>query len=426
MNTEMPPESSLFRAEVLDTDGKNAAGDVVLVYPVSNYFLLGFALCMLAVLLAFGAFGTYTRHASVAGVLEPTQGVVKLYASQAGVLKMSQVREGQQVHKGDILLVFESLHLGADGRAVEAQLDLKLNDRLNTLHTELDGTLKLQAADVAQMRQSLATQQSNLITLRKEMQTQQRRVQTAEQALARYESLQKAGFMSDIQVQQKSDEVLDQQMRLQNLQTSVTSGAADAERLSMQLAHSAERRQVAKAQIDRNISSTESELDRQQNEHTWTVVAPCDGLVASLTIVANQSASVGVPLVSIVPSSTQLQANLYAPSRALGFVRAGQLVKMKLDAFPYQKFGLVQGRVISVADSPVRPSESSLGNRLATSADTNEPLYAIRVSLDAQFVYAYGQKQGLRPGMQLDADIALDTRQLYEWVLEPLYSLRRG
>jgi membrane fusion protein len=127
-----------------------------------------------------------------------------------------------------------------------------------------------------------------------------------------------------------------------------------------------------------------------------------------------------------VPSNSKLQATLYAPSRALGFLKPGQAVKIKLDAFPYQKFGVVAGKVVSIADSPVRASESSAGTRLAINAETGEPMYTVRVELDKQVIDAYGHEQRLRPGMQLDAEIALDTRRIYEWILEPLLSLRRG
>ncbi len=422
----MSVEPPLFRSEVLDSDSKRALGDVVLVYPISNYAMVLLALGLLSVLVLFAVLGHYTRHVTVSGVLEPGQGVVKLYASQGGVLKTLRVKEGQMVKKGEVLLVFDTEHSGAHGEAIEAELDSRLLDRLATLHSELGSTLKLQEADVVSMRQNLVALQNNRATLTMEMQTQQKRVASSEKLMTRFEHLQQSGFMSAIQTQQKADDLMDQQLRMQALQKTATSADAEIARLTSELANSPLRRQVAKAQIDRNISSTESELSRQKSNHEWSVIAPCDGMVSSLTIANNQNAGTGVSLVSIIPSDSQLQANLYAPSRALGFVQRGQVVKMKLDAFPYQKFGLVQGRVISIADSPVRAAESSAGTRLAVNGETGEPLYTIRVALDKQVVDAYGQAQRLRPGMQIEAEIEIDTRLLYEWVLEPLYSLRRG
>lgn len=422
----MTSSPSLFRTEVLDSDGKRAFGDVLLVYPVSNYVMLALALALAATLGIFAFVGQYTRHASVAGVLEPSQGVVKLYAVQSGVLKALNVQEGQLVRKGEVLLVFESEHVAANGKAIEEELDARLRDQLATLRHELGGTAKLHAASVVTMRQDLDAAQRNRATLRSETETQAKRVKSAARVVARYKALQKSGFMPDMQTQQKVDDLMDQQMRLQGLQKQATSADADIARLTLELENSPLREQVAEAQLSRNISTTESELSKQQNNHEWSVLAPCDGAVSSLTISHHQNAAVGVPLVTVVPSNSKLQAILYAPSRALGFLKPGQAVKIKLDAFPFQKFGVAEGKVISIADSPVRASESSAGTRLATSTENGEPMYTVRVELDKQVIDAYGSAQRLRPGMQLDAEIQLDTRRIYEWVFEPLYSLRRG
>lgn len=303
-------DADLFRAEVLDSDSARAFGDVVLVYPVSNYVMLALALALLALFGGFAFIGEYTRHASVSGVLEPSQGVVKLYASQAGVLKTALVKEGQSVRMGDVLLVFASEHLGANGRAVEAELDGRLNEQLDTLRKERGGSLKLHEADSINLRQNLVALQSNRVTLEGELKTQGKRVQLAEQTLVRFERLQQSGFMPDLQTQQKTDDLMDQQLRHQSLQKAATSADAEIARLRRELENSPMRRQVATAQIDRNISSTESELSKQKIGRDWAVVAPCDGVVTSLTISHNQNASGGVPLVSIVPGGSKLEATL--------------------------------------------------------------------------------------------------------------------
>jgi membrane fusion protein len=66
---------------------------------------------------------------------------------------------------------------------------------------------------------------------------------------------------------------------------------------------------------------------------------------------------------------------------------------------------------------------TSIGNASGSNPSANEPLYRITVNLASQTVNAYGKPQSLQAGMLLDADVLQDTRRLYEWVLEPLYSL---
>ena len=94
----------------------------------------------------------------------------------------------------------------------------------------------------------------------------------------------------------------------------------------------------------------------------------------------------------------------------MGFVQAGQRVTLRLDAFPYQKFGVQQARVIDVAGTP----ESGADGR---------QFYRIVAALDHQSIRAYGMDQRLRPGMLASADIRVDERSLLEWLLEPLYSI---
>lgn len=415
----------LFRDEVVESRAKRAYGDVLIIYPVSNYVLTGLALALLTGLLIFFTLGHYTRHESVLGVLEPSRGVVKLFASQRGVLKVSSVDKGQTIHKGDVLLVFATEHEDADGKAIEEELNSRSIARLGEMHDELNGTLKIQQSDTANLLASLSTQQNSRDATRSQIQTLVARVRSAEQALERYEHLFRSGFMPDFQVQQKRDELLDQQLRLQDLQKSAMALDAEITRLRREIDNMPVRTAVIKAQLSRNISNAETDLSKQQNERAWSVVAPCDGVVASMTIAHNQTAEVGIPLVTIVPADSYLQAKLYAPSRSLGFMRVGQRVNIKVDAFPFQKFGFVSGKVVSIADTPATSAEISSGTRLAPNMNSGEPMYTIEVALDQQIINAYGQAQRLRPGMQLDADMQLDTRALYEWVFEPLYSMRR-
>ena len=126
----------------------------------------------------------------------------------------------------------------------------------------------------------------------------------------------------------------------------------------------------------------------------------------------------------IVPAGAKLQAQLFGPSRAIGFVRPGDRVLLRYAAFPYQKFGQYEGSVASISRSAVSPSE--LPQRLSGLTalyGTDEPLYQIVVDPAHQVAAAYGEAVPLRPGMQLEADVLAETRRLVEWVLDPLFTL---
>ena len=119
---------------------------------------------------------------------------------------------------------------------------------------------------------------------------------------------------------------------------------------------------------------------------------------------------------SIVPDSGQLQAHLYIPTRAIGFIKAGQPVKLQYDAFPYQKYGVYEGRIEEITQTIFSPSELNIP------VTVNEPVYRVIVALHDDAIHAFGQAFALQPGMTLNAQIIYDQRTLLEWVLEPIYS----
>ncbi len=345
--------SDLFREEVLDAHSKNAYGEIVLVHPISHYVLAGIAATLLLVTGLFLAFGHYTKRATVPGVLEPIGGVVKLYASRNGQLKASYIHDTQLVHKGDVLLEFTTEHDGASGVAIEAQSEAHLQDRLNTLKQELQKTLEISVSDDASAHESLDALRSSHDNLIAQIKNQTTRVNAAQGVVARFEELQKSGFMPELQVQDKRNDLTEQQVRLQSMQKDLISNDADIARANRTISSAPLRTDVVKAQIERNIAGVEAELAEKKNAHDWSVTAPCDGMVSALAVKAGQSVDSNTPLVTLVPIASNLQATLYASSRDLGFIKIGQAVKMKLEAFPYQKFGLATGRVVTVADSPI-------------------------------------------------------------------------
>ena len=108
----------------------------------------------------------------------------------------------------------------------------------------------------------------------------------------------------------------------------------------------------------------------------------------------------------------------------VGFVRGGEAVMLRFDAYPYQKFGHTAGRVAQVARVALSSQDlSALGLSGLDSTGSGEPVYRITVDLAAQSIMAYGEARPLQIGMQLEADIMQERRKLYEWVLEPLISI---
>lgn len=148
----------------------------------------------------------------------------------------------------------------------------------------------------------------------------------------------------------------------------------------------------------------------------YVLRAPISGQVTAVTARVGAPASPQVSLMTILPAGSPLRAELGVPSSAIGFTKVGQKVRLALDAFPYQRFGTVEGRIVTVASSPV-------SQQAASGAMTS--VYPVRVALMADHIEAFGRQEALVPGMALTARIITEKQTLLEWLFEPLYAVRR-
>src|SRR5439155_16714839 len=90
------------------------------------------------------------------------------------------------------------------------------------------------------------------------------------------------------------------------------------------------------------------------------VLAPMAGRIAALPVATGQPIGAGATLAVITPIGGKLEAELLTPSRAVGFIEPGQEVQLQLQAFPYQRFGILRGDVKSVSRTVLGPSELAI------------------------------------------------------------------
>jgi membrane fusion protein len=422
----------LFRPEVMQERQASWLGGIRMGKNPGFSLVAGVALTLAGALVAFAAWGQVARKARIPGVLMPVQGTVQLSANAAGVLTEQLVQEGEPVTAGQALFVLGTDRSTAEGSAA-VLLAAHLAQRRSTLEAERTGRLQ-------QTRQRETALQDRILALDHEIaQAQQeallasRRVALAQKTLGRYQQMAQEGFVSDIQAQNKQEELIDLQARVENTQRNAAT--LQREQQSLQAERQANQRQlnIDLAQLDRALVSLEQEGTENQSRKTIVITAPQSGVVSTIHLPKGASVQAGQSVATLVPADasgqgkTELQANLYAPSRTAGFIQAGQTVWMRYGAYPYQKFGLAQGQVLSISATPTAPQDLPNGQSAAlqTAAQTQEPLYRIQVQLKDQNITAYGESLPLKTGMTLEADVVQDKRAVWEWVFEPLLATRQ-
>jgi membrane fusion protein len=176
----------------------------------------------------------------------------------------------------------------------------------------------------------------------------------------------------------------------------------------------------ARAEAEGAAATLQQRTAESEARRFQFVTAPVAGRIAALPVTTGQTVTAGATVAVIIPQGGQLEAELFAPSRAIGFVRSGQEVQISLQAFPYQRFGTVSGRIRLVSTTVIAPSEVVIQG-----LKIEEPTFRIRVSLAREAMQAYGESYPLQPGMLVSADVVFDRRSLVQWLFDPIYAVAR-
>ena len=410
---------SLFRRESEHARSDAWLGKVVLARPTSFAFLAAGALVFAVVLVAFFIYGEYTRKARVVGVLAPEHGIVRIIAQQSGVVEAVHAVEGIPVAKDVPLVVLGDGRTANGPREIGRAVREKLAERRAAQQRQRDHTAATLHAERAAARRRIADLAREIEQVDTEIAAQEARAQLALHAVRRAKGLESLGFLSAAAADRERDGALDQQSRseaLRRVRMSLERERASAE---FDAALARDRAQAQLAAIDAQGAVADQEGMERELQFRAAIVAPSAGTIAAVLVEPGQMVTPGTPLLTMIPADATLEAHLYAPSRSIGFVHAGQEVLLRYLAYPHQKFGMHKAHVTGVSRSPLPPTDLGF-----TPPDgSREPLYRIKARLDSQAVAAYERIEPLQAGMQVEADVLLDRRRLIEWIFEPLLGL---
>ena len=412
--------SDLFRKEVFNNKSNNWLGEALLIQPLSFYLMTSALVVVVVVVLGYLICGEYTRKEHVSGYLVPDKGVIKIIPTQPGFFSKILVKNGDVVSRGSPVAVVNAQYTTDGGENVE----LLLLKELQLEQANIDGRIALEFAklDSEALRLSSRVEglERELEQLKQQEALQSKRLVLAQQLQKSYQDLLSKNFISDIEYEEQYEKVLDyeQEQSAFARQIIIKSNELIKTDHELKLIPLAAEGKVA------GLESEKSALRRRMTEisgrESYVLTSPAKGHIATLRMSEGQITTPGEVMADLLPEGALLEAHLYVPSRAIGFIAPGLAVNVQYHAFPYQHFGTYLGRVVEVSDTIISPSELSIELPL------KEPVYKVVVALDGQQVSAYGESLDLQVGMLLSADISVDTRSLMDWLLDPLYRLKES
>jgi membrane fusion protein len=411
----------LFRSEVLAERQAPLLGKILLEPRPSQSLLVRVSVALGVAVLAFLIFGSYARKARLSGVLVPVQGLARIVAPQAGVVTDIFVAEGASVAKGTPLIALsaetQNEALGSTREEIVRRITSRRDSTAANRRVQ-EQLFDQQADDLQKRLDALTIEQTHLA---REIELQRARVRIGTDAVARARAMRAQDLIPLPRLQRAEQDSIDDRSKLEAMERSQFTLQREQIQIEATLREMPMRRGTQLAEVDRNVSALDQELAEAESRRKIVISAPYDGVVTALQAEKGSSAQPNVPLLSVVPAGSDLQASLYGGSRAIGFVKPGQKVSIRYQAFPYQKFGAYAGTVASVSKSAINPAE--LPQQLAGLYTPAESLFRINIRLDRQTATAYGEPAPLQAGMQLEADVITDSRRLIEWTFEPLFTL---
>jgi len=405
---------SLFRGQVTEYRKLRLHGEVVLSQPLSIRILVGALFAIIAIIGTWVSLGTYARIETVPGILITNIPSAKVVATQSGVVTELRAVEGQLVNAGERLAVINLDRRAAAGDTVASRGLDALEARRQITLSQMGLSARRASAEHERLATAIVAAEQQAASLREQISLQDQVVASNQNMFDQIAEVVERGFVSKVEFERRRQTLINSQQQLAGLRQQLSARLADAAQARAQTTSLAIESAQGFSEIQSNIQVMAQQQAQLEGEQGYIITAPISGRITALQTAKGRTVNPNLPLMVIVPERSNLKAELYAPTRAIGFVKPGQEARILYDAFPYQRFGSFSAKVQSVSRTVIDPRESEAPLKL------EQAVYRVTVSLDDQAVTAYGEKIELQPGMTLQANIVLERQSFLSWLLRPL------
>lgn len=409
--------SSLFRQEAIEAGRHKLTGTVIAAVPPSSRLYTGLLLAAVLALIAFMSVGSFANKAQVRGTVTYSVSAASVVAPRAGKIIELHVREGERVAKGApvaTLQIAQGRDAGGEGIASQlAEVDAQLRELerqkglSDTLGQTEIGSLRTQRAGLTQSLASLERQKGLIGS----------QIRLLEEKYQRAARLAKKGASTKQEVEDLQADVLGRKIDLEAINERIIAQRETLRTVEAQIASRAIGADQSGSEITQRIAALAEERARLLREDRLQLVAPMAGVVGDLPARAGVDVRDADILATVIPEQSELEVELFAPTSAVGFVKTGQDVRLMFDAFPYQKFGTGSGTVTWVSQVPTEmPARLGAGG----AAVSAEPMFRVRVRINAEAQQNRVFADRLRAGMTLSANLILENRSLWSVIFDPV------
>ncbi|MBT9314462.1 HlyD family type I secretion periplasmic adaptor subunit [Leptothoe spongobia] len=380
-------------------------------------------------------FGTMQEVSQAQGQLLPEGDTYKIQPIVTGEISKIWVKEGDTIQSGQVAIEL-------DTEVLESEVE-RLSQSLKALTTQLqktqvliaqtqyeaaaqqtiaDAEIQTQEAAIIESQANISTNQDLVFQLTTDLEANQVR-------LERLGSLLDEGAISKEYLFDVEQTLRDRHRAMTERQGQVQQALAQSEQLNAQLdlrraeatkreleaQEKLKRLQIEADDLEAKLAETNTLLKAAQtNLDQMFLYAPVNGTVASVNISnIGEIIQPGQTIIEIAPAETPLVLSALIPNREVGLVETGMPVQMKFDAFPYQQYGIVSGKVTSI--SPDSKLDETMG-----------AVYEVEIALNRDHVIHEKKVIPLKAGQTASAEIVIRKRRVIDFLLDPIRQLKEG
>ena len=402
----------LFRQEAVEHASSQWLGEARLSAPLGMTVTTIFLVALLVTLVVLAFTLQYTRRITITGEIRSEPGVARIAAAQQGTIASLAVREGDRVIAGQRIAIVQDVR-SADGvddaSAIQLRaLQLQESSALSTLAQEAAGN----QAQMTILSSKLDNLNSEMRAAEQQVAAQRQRVELSQQILDKYKTLAQRGYAPDLAVLQRRDDLTSKIQTLESMEQAESAIAGNERDVAAQIQAIQTGLNEKKGLATQQVASIDIQRVAVIESSRNVIRAPFSGRVTGLVATPGDRVSPGEQLLSIVPDKMTLIAVLGADGEAAGLSRVGQKILLRIDAFPYEEFGMKTATIAAVTSSTVQSPGSQ------TAADP--PAFLIYAKIADPYVRSSGTSYSLKPGMTVSGELLLNRKSIAAWLIGPL------
>jgi hemolysin D len=409
--------------------------------------------------LAWASIGQLDIHATASGRIIPGGKTKPVASSENATVLAIHVADGDHVRQGQVLVELDPTQSVADAtRLKRERLEQMLTAaRLQSLLAGRD-TIEAPAGEMVpptllalhrdELRHKAADHRAAVVTLQQELVQKQAELKSAQADLERLQQTvpllaEQARVKEEMSAkgwQSRTDYLRVQQDYIDRKQGLDSALQKKAEAESAIIGANERLRQVEDqfrsdtlgqlTDAEQKAASLGQELAKaEQRDRLMNLTAPVDGVVQQLAVHAPGAVvTQGAPVLMVVPDNEGIAVEVSLQNKDAGFVLPGQAVEIKVESFPFTRYGTIPGTVLHVSGDAVQGDTDGGQKRSGAGGgmggDGSAPVYSVLVKPLADHIAADGRSVALTPGMAVTAEIKIGKRRVIEYLLDPVLRYR--